>query len=414
MFKLGKGFIQSGLPQTILTATTHLGSWQIPLADHHLIADQWSIERQLTHLKGTILITGPIQGQRCLPVGEKPLSILLAWSKSKNLPLIIEADGSRNRSFKAPAEHEPPIPAFSDVVIYIAGLSALGLPLNSQFVHRPELVSRICGLPMDSDISSNTFVRLITDPGGGRKNIPAKARRIAFLNQADTDFLQSAGGEIANSLLRDFDSVVIGSLHQDRYLTIESVAGILLAAGESRRFGSPKQLLDWKGKSFIRHIAETGLKGGLKPMIVVSGDHASELTEALKNLEVQIVYNHEYRLGQGTSIRKGIETLPAGTGAAVFLLADQPQIPAALLKALIDVHARELPKILAPLVQSDRRGNPVLFDRAVFSDLLDLKGDAGGRALFEKHPVDYLPWHDEMILLDVDRPADYQRLIESL
>lgn len=413
MFKLGKEFIQSGLPQAILTATSHLGSWQIPSADHHVIADQTTVEQQFARLKGTILITGQIQDERSLPVGDKLLSILREWSKSKGVPLIIEADGSRNRSLKAPAEHEPPIPAFSDEVIYLAGLSAWGHPLNSQFVHRPEAVSSICGLPMDSDISSNVFVRLFTDPRGGKKNIPPAARRTAFLNQADTDVLQSAGGEIANNLLRDFDSAVVGSLHQDQFLTFENVAGIVLAAGESRRFGSPKQLLDWKGKPFIRHIAETGLQAGLKPMIIVSGDHAIELSETLTNLEVQIVHNDEYRLGQATSIRKGVETLPASTGAAVFLLADQPQIPAALLKALIDVHARNLSRVLVPLVQSDRRGNPVLFDRAVFPDLLNLKGDTGGRGLFEKHPVDYLPWHDETILMDVDSPADYQKLIES-
>ena len=59
----------------------------------------------------------------------------------------------------------------------------------------------------------------------------------------------------------------------------------------------------------------------------------------------------------------------------------------------------------------DRRANPVLFDRATFSDLLTLEGDVGGRAVFHKHRVEYLPWHDDRLLLDVDTPEMYQRLI---
>jgi molybdenum cofactor cytidylyltransferase len=59
----------------------------------------------------------------------------------------------------------------------------------------------------------------------------------------------------------------------------------------------------------------------------------------------------------------------------------------------------------------DRRGNPVLFDRETFTDLLELEGDVGGRAIFHKHRVEYLPWHDDSLLLDVDTPEQYQRLL---
>jgi molybdenum cofactor cytidylyltransferase len=68
--------------------------------------------------------------------------------------------------------------------------------------------------------------------------------------------------------------------------------------------------------------------------------------------------------------------------------------------------------ILAPLVLEERRANPVLFDRDTFPDLLQLKGDVGGRAIFDKHRVEYLPWHDDILLLDVDNPQDYDRLKE--
>jgi molybdenum cofactor cytidylyltransferase len=91
---------------------------------------------------------------------------------------------------------------------------------------------------------------------------------------------------------------------------------------------------------------------------------------------------------------------------------DQPQITGAILRALVEKHAEELHPIVAPMV-IDRRANPVLFDRVTFPDLLTLEGDVGGRAIFHKHHVEYLPWHDDRLLLDVDTPEMYQRLISD-
>ncbi len=97
-------------------------------------------------------------------------------------------------------------------------------------------------------------------------------------------------------------------------------------------------------------------------------------------------------------------------GGAIFLLADQPQTPPTLIRSLVEMHARTLAPIIAPLVNG-QRGNPVLFDRATFSDLLSLTGDVGGRSLFSRYPVEWLPWHDEGVLLDVDTEEDYSRLV---
>jgi molybdenum cofactor cytidylyltransferase len=73
-------------------------------------------------------------------------------------------------------------------------------------------------------------------------------------------------------------------------------------------------------------------------------------------------------------------------------------------------HAEGLFPIVAPLI-ADRRGNPVLFDRVTFPDLLKLSGDVGGRALFREYPVEYIPWHDEQLLFDVDNEDDYRKLL---
>lgn len=398
-------------PAVFITATTHLGVWQTQLADHHIIAQSVEDCKTLPE-SGVILTTGVLDGDRTKPIDDTVLNWLREKSKEMDIPLLIEADGSRQKPLKAPADHEPPIPTFSEMVIVVTGLSALDKPLNDEFVHRPEIFSQLSGARLHEALTSQNLVAILTHPQGGLKNIPPNAKRIVLLNQADTPELQSTGGGMAPELLKHFDSVIVGSLQQHSLCTMKKTAGIILAAGQSTRYGEPKQLLDWKGKPFVRHIAETALQAGLWPVIVVTGFYSAEIESCLSNLPIQLVHNPEYEQGQSASIKAGIASLPKQIGSAIFLLADQPQIPVAVIRALMETHAKSLSPILAPLVLEERRANPVLFDQVTFPDLQTLTGDVGGRAIFSNHRVEFLPWHDDILLLDVDKPEDYQRLME--
>jgi len=428
-------------PQAIVTATTHLGAWQTSFSDHHLAAEKLSDLEEIPS-QGVTLITGGIEGDRKKPVNQDVLYWLRANSKRLQVPLLIESDGSRQKSLKAPASHEPPIPEFADTVIVVAGLSVLGKLLTNDHVHRAEIFSELSSLQIGQPITADTITRMLKHPQGGLKNIPPTARRIALLNQADTSELQSAGGGMARNLFDHFDSIVVGALKQNSLQTFERTAGIILAAGESTRYGSPKQLLDWKGKPFVRQVAETALQAGLWPVVIVTGSHAAEVESCLKDMPVKIINNPNYQQGQSTSIQAGLHALQppppySGTspksaenslqdfrnpasgfgggrvGAAVFLLADQPQIPVEVIRALVDSHTQGMQPVHAPLVLEDRRANPVLFDRDTFPDLMQLTGDIGGRAIFSKYKVEYIPWHDDTLLMDVDNPEDYQRLVEN-
>ena len=397
----------------IVTATTHLGDWQIPLADQHITASSLD-DLAGVHLDGVTLVTGPFrQDNRTEGVNQELLSWLHTEAKKQNVPLLIEADGARQKPLKTPAAHEPAILDFVDSVLVVAGLSGLGKPLTEETVHRPEIFAELSGLKINETITSEALVRELIHPNGGLKNIPPQAHRMVLLNQADTPELQSIGGKMATALLEKFDSVIVGTLEPSNFQPFESTAGIILAAGESKRFGQPKQLLDWRGEPFVRVVAKTAIEAGLFPVIVVTGSNADQVTATLQDLPIKIATNDDWQSGQGSSIRKGVQTLPPETGSAIFLLADQPQIGTDIIRALIAHHATELYPIVAPLVLNERRANPVLFDRVTFPDLLKLTGDVGGRAIFDKHRVEYLPWHDDRLLLDVDEPEDYQRLVED-
>jgi len=397
----------------IVTATTHIGEWQIPLADQHIIASSPD-DLAGVRFEDATLITGPLrQDNRTDGISQDILSWLRAQTKELSIPLLIEADGARQKPLKAPAAHEPAIPDFVDSVVVLAGLSGLGKLLTDETVHRPETFAKLSRLKISEAITSDALLRVLIHPNGGLKNIPAQARKIVLLNQADTPELQSIGGKMANALLGKFDSVIVGTLEPSNLQTFEPTAGIILAAGESKRFGQPKQLLDWRGEPFIRVAAKTALEAGLFPVIVVIGSEAHRVEAALQGLPVNTVMNEDWQSGQGSSIRTGVQSLPPETSSVIFLLADQPQIRADVIRALVAHHATELYPIVAPLVLNERRANPVLFDRLTFPDLLTLEGDVGGRAIFDKHRVEYLPWHDDRLLLDVDKPEDYQRLVED-
>ncbi|RME87603.1 MAG: putative selenium-dependent hydroxylase accessory protein YqeC, partial [Anaerolineae bacterium] len=324
-----------------------------------------------------------------------------------------EADGARGRPLKAPAAHEPVVPVFASLAVVVAGMNGLGKPLDEAWVHRPERFAALTGLRMGQKISSGALAQALTHPEGGLKGIPPGTRRVALLNQADTTLRQSQAASLAKRLLEAYESVVIASCEVGEVHAVhERVAGILLAAGGSTRFGQPKQLLTYRGQPFVRRIAQTALQAGLSPLVVVTGAHAARVEDALAPLPVNIVHNPAWRSGQASSIRVGLETVLAGhpVGAAIFLLADQPQVSLPLLRSLVEEHARTLSPVVAPLVRG-RRATPVLFDRVTFPALLALQGDRGGRATFSTYPPAYLPWHDETLLLDVDTPEDYDRLL---
>jgi molybdenum cofactor cytidylyltransferase len=146
--------------------------------------------------------------------------------------------------------------------------------------------------------------------------------------------------------------------------------------------------------------------------VVVTGAYADQVERLLDGMEVGFARNPDWKMGQSSSVRTGLSALKPGMGAAIFMLADQPNVPPDLIRLLMETRATSLSPIVAPQVDG-QRANPVLFDRDTFSALNQLEGDVGGRILFSRYPIQWVTWHDRDVLLDVDTAEDYRRLVEG-
>ena len=399
-------------PPVVVANSTHLGTWQTGFADHHLIVSRpEDIERFAGQVEGVTLFTGaPGDDDRLQGLDLEILDALRELADRFEIPVFLEADGSRQRPLKAPGDNEPVIPDWVTMVVVVAGLVGLGQPLNNDVVHRPERFTAISGIKIGEQITVEGLSRMLVHPQGGRKNIPKNARRVVVLNQADDQTRIDAGIRIGNQVGRAYDSILITSLNEQRvWRVMEPAAGVILAGGRSSRFGQPKMLLDWQGKPLIRHTAEVALSAGCDPLIVVTGAVVQPIQEALTGLPVVFVHNPAWELGQSTSVRAGIGALPENTGSVVFLLADQPFATTTLLRELVSRHSTTLAPAVAPRVMG-QRANPVLFDRETFPRLLELEGDTGGRAILEHYQVEYVEWEDANLLRDIDTPDNYEQL----
>ena len=196
----------------------------------------------------------------------------------------------------------------------------------------------------------------------------------------------------------------------------QKTAGILLAAGSSRRMGAQNKLLlpiD-NGLSMIRWIAQIYLDSDIDTLIVVTGFQHEAIRKALLGLNVEFVHNHDYQTGQASSVACGIESLSEQYDCALIGLADMPFITSDLINRLIKSHellSKPEVRITMPIIEG-RRANPVIWGRAFFDELKAISGDEGGRQILAAYlsAVNGVSWDKTQIAEDIDLPEDIQKL----
>ena len=185
------------------------------------------------------------------------------------------------------------------------------------------------------------------------------------------------------------------------------VAALVLAAGRSTRMGAVnKMLAEIGGKPLVRIAAEQAVASHAQPVIVVTGHERGKVEAALKGLPVRFVHNTDYAEGLGTSLKAGIAAVPEENDAAVVCLGDMPQVDAALINRLIAAFDPERGALVVVPSIDGKRGNPVVWSRRFFHDLMAIQGDVGARHLIGNYTeaVVEVPVASEAALTDVDTP----------
>ncbi|HEY8698695.1 MAG TPA: molybdopterin-binding/glycosyltransferase family 2 protein [Rhizomicrobium sp.] len=186
------------------------------------------------------------------------------------------------------------------------------------------------------------------------------------------------------------------------------IAAILLAAGLSSRMGANKLLSEIDGKPLVRHVAEAAAGSSARPVIVVTGNDAKAVESALQGLPVQFANNPDFAKGLSESLKRGLKALPESCDGAVVLLGDMPGVTSALIDKLIAAFAPEESRAICVAARAGKRGNPVLWARRFFPEMMALEGDVGARGLIGSNGelVCEVDVGGDDPLTDIDTPDD--------
>lgn len=191
------------------------------------------------------------------------------------------------------------------------------------------------------------------------------------------------------------------------------IAGLVLAAGASRRMGQPKMLLPVGRGTLLSAAVAPLLEAGLDAVVVVLGHQADTVRAGARlpeDARLRVVVNADWEQGMASSLRRGLAECLAAS-AVVVALGDQPGIPAELVRQLMSAH-REAGARLALPVHAGRAGHPVLFARALWGELETARGELGGREVVRRHFAEAACF-EAVPPCDLDTEQDYQAFLEG-
>jgi molybdenum cofactor cytidylyltransferase len=187
------------------------------------------------------------------------------------------------------------------------------------------------------------------------------------------------------------------------------LSAILLAAGESKRMGEPKQLMPLGKHTLLEQAIDNLLNSPVDETIVVVGHKAEEITRAIATKPVKIMFNPNYQQGMSTSIVAGLILVDPASQAVMLALGDQPLVESRTINQLIDAFNSHGKGIAVP-THRGKRGHPIIFNIKYKAELLELEGDIGGREIIKNHPDDVLEVAVDStgVITDINTQEDYQ------
>jgi molybdenum cofactor cytidylyltransferase len=203
----------------------------------------------------------------------------------------------------------------------------------------------------------------------------------------------------------------MGCGYTGRLQEINMISAIVLAAGQSRRMGSPKINLPWGMKTVLGQVVGTLLEAGLDEIILVTGAHTVVGVDEFVKQGVKLAYNPDYTSGEMlSSFQVGIQFTALESQATLLALGDQPQMELAVVRAVVQVYTARRPRILIPSYQM-RRGHPGVVSRELWGEILSMTPPATLREFLNAHAneIAYLNVTTETVIQDLDTPEDYER-----
>jgi molybdenum cofactor cytidylyltransferase len=185
----------------------------------------------------------------------------------------------------------------------------------------------------------------------------------------------------------------------------DTLHAVVLAAGASTRFGSPKQLVRVAGRPLLHTAVTRAAEVAGNALIVVLGAGAAQLAPLLKHSPGSVVVNQDWREGIASSIRVGVARLPATCAGVMLVLADQAAVSADDLKRLAGTW-RKQPQYITAALYSGLCGAPAIFPRSTFRELAELRGDEGARLLLRRNADRIVRVPMPSAALDIDTPED--------
>ena len=189
-------------------------------------------------------------------------------------------------------------------------------------------------------------------------------------------------------------------------ITFQNYAAVILAAGESSRFGSPKILLEWKGEPLVHYLCKKTIEIGLNPVRLILGAHIKKAHEFVHDLPVEVIINSRWQDGMSQSFISGVINLPANCNGVVMILADQPYLDKGLIDKLISTTEAA---VVIPTYKGEK-GHPVLWRKQTFSQIQKLKPHQPPREALKGINVQFVDWDSPLILKDIDTVEDLSEM----
>ena len=424
IFRLMEEFVVGG-KKVIVTTTTHMAyEPDRPFAED---GDTDKIRQNLETHGYTVAAIYDRSKEKISCLSQEKLSELRKLCDV----LLIEADGAKRLPLKVPGEWEPVIPEFVDLVIGVVGMDALGEPIR-KICHRPEKVAAFLRKGMEETVAEDDIVKIAVSEEGLRKCVNERRYRV-FLNKADLPGKTEAAEKIAENLEKRGVCAVWGSLQRENYNSIcncidrteekaevwmnklqepqnkgsqaqEKPTFIMLAAGNSRRFGSNKLLYEIGGvPMYLRtlyKLQKAASELGNCEIIVVT--QYEEIASKAQESGARVLINPHPERGISSSMQIGLAAAKESS-ACLFTVSDQPWLTTETIVELVHKFLSEH-KGMACTLLGTKTGNPCIFSRKYYQELMEITGDKGGKQIINRHPDDvvYLEIKDARELVDID------------